>query len=61
MSAPGRLPVALGVAAAASLIRPATAATQLGQATLLDPTAPSNTRGIPLSAADLYAADLSLA
>ncbi|KAJ7440047.1 hypothetical protein FB451DRAFT_1301059, partial [Mycena latifolia] len=46
----------LAVAAAAPMILPATAVAQVGEATLLDPTVPSDTCGIPISEADLYAA-----
>ncbi|KAJ7448767.1 hypothetical protein FB451DRAFT_1567179 [Mycena latifolia] len=48
--------MALSVVAAASLILPATATVQVGQATLLDPTVSSDTCGIPISEPDLYAA-----
>ncbi|KAJ7448733.1 hypothetical protein FB451DRAFT_1532351 [Mycena latifolia] len=48
--------VAFAVAAAASLILPVTATVQVGQATLLDPTVSSDTCGIPITEADLYAA-----
>ncbi|KAJ7438750.1 hypothetical protein FB451DRAFT_1447709 [Mycena latifolia] len=48
--------VTLAVAAAAPLVLAATATVQVGQATLLDPTVSSDTCGIPISAADLYAA-----
>ncbi|KAJ7438612.1 hypothetical protein FB451DRAFT_1303422 [Mycena latifolia] len=48
--------VVLAVAAAASIILPATAVAQVGEATLLDPTVSSDTCGIPVSEADLYAA-----
>ncbi|KAJ7445450.1 hypothetical protein FB451DRAFT_1568108 [Mycena latifolia] len=48
--------VALAITAASSLILPATAAAQVGEATLLDPTVSSDTCGIPISQADLSAA-----
>ncbi|KAJ7448764.1 hypothetical protein FB451DRAFT_1187584 [Mycena latifolia] len=48
--------VALSVAASASLIIRATATVQVGEATLLDPTVSSDTCGIPVTQADLYAA-----
>ncbi|KAJ7445438.1 hypothetical protein FB451DRAFT_1567183 [Mycena latifolia] len=46
----------LGVAAVASLILPARAVVQVGEATLLAPTASSNTCGVPISNTDLFAA-----